>query len=188
MSERSAIKVAEDGSWVEVTVRLHDGRLSITGAAGESVTPRQARKMALEYWTSFFEESPNERHAMNDRFNRNFRSAASAARFVIESDGEYHGLDVHCERDGKVLLTHICGQIRDDIAASFPEVVPYFKWHLNDMRSECQHQEARGETYTTHPGATCPDCGHRLGSAWLKRELPVDVIAWAESFGEGSGS
>ncbi len=60
-------------------------------------------------------------------------------------------------------------------------VSPYFKWHLNDMHAECTHQEARGETYATHPDAMCPDCGYKLGSAWLKRDLPADVLAWFES-------
>lgn len=76
------------------------------------------------------------------------------------------------------------GQIRSEIAELFPEVVPYFKWHLNDMHAECVHQEARGETWTTHPEAVCPDCGYKLGHAWTKRDLPADVITWAETFGE----
>ena len=49
------------------------------------------------------------------------------------------------------------------------------RWHLNGMQSACEHQRARGETYTTHPGAVCPDCGYRLGSAWLTELLPPDV-------------
>ena len=57
----------------------------------------------------------------------------------------------------------------------------YFGYHLNDMHAQCIHQEARGETWTTHPSAVCPDCGYKLGSAWLKRELPAVVIRWAES-------
>lgn len=31
-------------------------------------------------------------------------------------------------------------------------------------------------------GAPCPTCGYKYGSAWTKRELPADVIAWVESF------
>jgi hypothetical protein len=70
------------------------------------------------------------------------------------------------------------GQIREDLTVWFPEFAPYFRWHLNDMHAECEHQEARGESWTTHPMAQCPDCGYRLGSQWLKRELPTEVREW----------
>src|SRR3990167_9845852 len=46
------------------------------------------------------------------------------------------------------------------------------------MRAACAHQRGRGETYTTHPGAACQDCGYRLGSAWLTEPLPPDVEAF----------
>lgn len=49
-------------------------------------------------------------------------------------------------------------------------------WHLNDMKAECEHQRARGETWKTHPEAICPDCGYKLGSAWLREEVPADVV------------
>lgn len=54
------------------------------------------------------------------------------------------------------------------------------RWHLNDMRAECEHQRARGETYSTHPSAECPDCGYRLGSAWLHEDVPADVLDFLE--------
>lgn len=118
----------------------------------------------------------------------NCRTAKGAARFVIASDGEYHGLDVYHEVDapkGKVLVGHSWGQIQETLLDFFPEVEPYLKWHLNDMRAECEHQESRGETWKAHSPSlrppVCPDCGHRLGHAWLKRELPPEVIAWVES-------
>lgn len=55
------------------------------------------------------------------------------------------------------------------------------RWHLNDMRAECEHQRARGEKWTTHPSAECPDCGYKLGSAWLYEPLPADVLAFVGS-------
>ncbi len=85
--------------------------------------------------------------------------------------------------NGKWVL-ETCGQIRDDLKKWFPEDAPFFKWHLNDMHAECPHQEERGETYQTHPAAVCPDCGYELGSAWTRRELPPEVIAWAEGVNE----
>lgn len=54
-------------------------------------------------------------------------------------------------------------------------------WHLNDMNPTCEHQEARGETWETHPKAVCPDCGYRLGSQWLTREVPEDAIDFLKS-------
>jgi len=167
----------------ELTIRLHDGRFTLSGTAGVVLTERQGRREALEYWESFFEESPGELIAMNERFGRQFRTPRGAAKFVLECDGEYHGLDVVDGDGNDVYVCHSCGQIRDEIARFFPEAVPYFAWHLNDMRSECEHQEARGETYQTHPGEVCPDCGYKLGSGWTKRELPAEVVTWAETFG-----
>lgn len=55
------------------------------------------------------------------------------------------------------------------------------RWHLNNLHSECEHQRARGENWQTHPEAVCPDCGYKLGSAWLKEELPADVVKLVES-------
>ena len=80
------------------------------------------------------------------------------------------------------------------------------RWHLNDMRAECEHQRALGWTYNTHhdhvmdvmtdetvptedplkmkvgtrrtsPGE-CPVCGYKIGSAWLQEEVPNDVLVW----------
>lgn len=169
--------------YCELELRLNDGRLSICGNAGYVCSERAAKREALEFWESFFEESPEELRAMNERLGRQFRTPRGAAKFVLECDGDYHGLDVVHEDDGEVYVCHSCGQIRDEIARFFPEAAAYFKWHLNDMRAECEHQEARGETWQTHPEAKCPDCGYVLGSKWLKRELPADVITWAETFG-----
>ena len=50
------------------------------------------------------------------------------------------------------------------------------KWHLNDMHAECEHQEAEGKTWKTHPEDICPVCGYKLGSAWQRREVPPEVI------------
>jgi Zn ribbon nucleic-acid-binding protein len=50
------------------------------------------------------------------------------------------------------------------------------RWHLNDMCSECEHQEELGWTWKTHPSAECPTCGYKLGHAWKRREVPRDVI------------
>jgi hypothetical protein len=51
------------------------------------------------------------------------------------------------------------------------------RWHLNDMRAGCEHQRVAG---IRELGATCETCGYRYGSAWLREELPADVVAWAQ--------
>lgn len=175
------------GRWCEVTVELREGThgptLSITGAEGAVISQRAARREAQAYWESFFEDNPDELRAMNGRCGTRFRSPKSAARFVRESDGDLHGLDVHDERDGRVYTVESCGQIREAIDAWFPEVTPFFRWHLNDLNATCEHQDARGETYATHPGAVCSECGWKLGHAWHYRPLPPEVLAWARSYG-----
>ena len=50
------------------------------------------------------------------------------------------------------------------------------RWHLNDARAECEHQLQRGETWKTHPGAICPNCGYSLGSALLHEQVPDEVL------------
>jgi len=54
-------------------------------------------------------------------------------------------------------------------------------WHLNDMRAGCVHQRALGwdkEGYDLHPSEPCPTCGYKYGSAWLKEDVPEDVLAF----------
>jgi hypothetical protein len=162
--------------WCELQVRLENGRLSICGSEGRIVSRAAAKKEAREYWQSFFEEEPSELERMAIEYGT--RTPKSAAARVQRVDGEYHGLDVHAAFPAALLLTESCGQIRETLAEWFPEVVPFLKYHLNDMHAECEHQEARGETIRLHLSAECPDCGYKLGSAWLKRELPAQVVAW----------
>jgi hypothetical protein len=164
---------------------LENGRLSVVGAHGRIVAERTARREALAYWRSFFEEQPAEIYDMRTRFP-GFRgwTPAAAARFVVESDGPFHGLDVHRADETGVWITEGCGQCWDKMLAAWPELAGLRSWHLNDMHAECVHQEARGETWKTHPEAKCPDCGYTLGSAWTKRDLPADVAKLAETVGE----
>lgn len=171
----------KNGHFCEVEIRLDKGRLSICGTEGRIERRAMAKKEALEYWRSYFEDNPEEIMSMNKRFNKRFTSSTGAAKFVLESDGDLHGIDVHAEDGNDILISESCGQICETITEWFPEVVPLMKWHLNDMHAECEHQEKRGETWNTHPDAKCPDCGYKLGSAWLKRDLPDEVIKLAET-------
>lgn len=131
-----AISVARD-AWIEGSPEKlehaqrilfevgHPLTISTSGSSGQAVTPARARAMAIESWISYFEDATEEIYNMARRFNRQFRTPSGAARFVVETDGEYHGLDIHSEigtgRASRVLLTQACGQIRDEIAEWFPE-------------------------------------------------------------------
>lgn len=159
-------------------------RLSITGSHGEVMTKAQAKRYTLDFWESYFDEDANNIKAMNDRCGTNFRSSKSAARYVYNTDGLLGDMAEH--ENGKILYVTSCGQICEELHLFFPEHAQYFKWHLNDMRSDCEHQEARGDkdsknTDGSYTYPVCPDCGHKYGSAWLYRPLPPEVITWFDS-------
>jgi hypothetical protein len=138
-------KLSTNGSrWCEVAIELTDARLSITGTEGRIMKARAAAKEAIDYWESYFDDSPGERHKMGERFDRRFKNARAAARFVVATDGQYHGLDVHRTDGDHVYVVESCGQIRETIAEYFPEVMPLFAYHLNDMHAGCEHQDALG--------------------------------------------
>lgn len=166
--------------WCSVNLKLDNGRFSVSGSEGEVVTVEQAKTMALEYWEGFFDDDPEQLANMNKRFSKCFRSSKLAAKFVIDTDGEYHGLDVDREEDGKVYLVQSCGQIREAIAEFFPEVSCLFPYHLNDMKADCEHQQASKAHGLEHE-KNCRICGYSYGSAWLKNDLSQDVVAYVES-------
>lgn len=184
---RFSILRTRDGEWCQATIELRERNggqeLSITGAAGVVVTEREARRQALEYWESYFHESPEEIYTMNKRFDRRFSSAHGAAKFVLQCDGEFHGLDVELEEDGRVWIGHSWGQIRDELSEWFPELDSLFRWHLNGMHAGCIHQHMKGQTFETHPGIICRNitCGVKLGSAWYHWPLPARVLAEVET-------
>lgn len=157
-----------------------DYRFSITGQHGYIVKPSQAKREAYEFWLSYFEESPEALVDMQKRFG--CRTASGAAKKVLNVDGEYHGLDIFWPEtdDKQVCVTTSFGQIREEIARFFPEIMPYFKWHLNDMHAACEHQEKLGWN-NDNVNQPCPTCGYRYGTAWLKRKLPNEVIKWVHS-------
>jgi hypothetical protein len=219
MVKREITRIKGD-RYCTVSIEIREGEeLSVCGESGRVVRTGAAKREALEYWRSFFDDSPDEIGTMNEKCGTRFRGSLSAARYVIAQDGDFHGLDVR-ENDaprGFVLVGESWGQIREEIAEFFPEVVPLFPWHLNNMKVACVHQEAEGwgerpidptkptDTYGKHfPGQVssswnmlawvrrdehpqgllsepCPVCGYRYGSAWLKRELPPEIIALAET-------
>jgi hypothetical protein len=52
------------------------------------------------------------------------------------------------------------------------------RWHLNDMRAECEHQRLWGWTWETNPSFPCPVCGYKLGSEWKVEELSPAVLEY----------
>lgn len=133
----------KDNRYCTVEIRLDNGRLSICGEEGRIETPAAAREQALEFWRSYFEDEPGSIAEMNKRMGTNYRSATSAAKYVLRCDGQYHGLDA-TEVGDKVYILESCGQIVGEIAEWFPEVKPLLPWHLNDMKAGCEHQEKLG--------------------------------------------
>ena len=183
-AERVIDHVLDDRpEWCEATIELRENQdglevLSICGSYGYVLSREEAAEEALQYWESFFDESDSERLRMIENAGE-YMTSKQMAEKVVESDGEYHGLDVHKVEEDNVYTLTGCGQVRDEIASYFPEVVQYFKYHMNDMHSGCIHQDARGETWEKNPEAVCPDCNWVLGSGWTYRPLPAEVREWA---------
>jgi hypothetical protein len=274
------MKREKDGQWAEMKVELKDGRLSITGSSGRVLTQAEAEAEALACWESYFEEQET-RDEMALRVRRFFETAEEAARYVVSVDGVLHGLDVHAEEDGKVYILDSCGCIGEELLEWFPEARDHAKFHLNDMKAGCEHQEElgwghgrdvaldaatmtpaqqealqqrnlgvatklrlarytelkgdlgvltrllgrrptvfeqetfegrsdlrgseerrrldklfrdyidkeipvespRSEVFKDSIGAPCPTCGYRYGERWLRRELPIATVEWAQNFG-----
>jgi len=174
----------QDGKWCSIKIKLSDPpltpELSISGSYGSIVPRKTAEKMALDYWVSFFEDSPGEIYGMGERFGKHFCNAKQAAKFVLEMDGPLHGLDVECKFGNIVYLTEGCGQCTDELVKWFPEVTPYLKFHLNDMQVGCEHQRQNLRGWEV--GEVCGECGYAYGSKWLHMELPESVIDWAVTF------
>jgi len=192
----------------KIVVELHDTdkgpELSVCGEEGRIMKRTEAKRDALAYWEGFFEEDVAEMA----RFRRQHHklTAKSAARHVLACDGELVGIDVVPStpetKPGLVFVLESCGQIREELAAWFPEYAEHVAHHLNGMHAECEHQAARGETYASLtkapprtrkgenawgaivdvdvPATECPDCAYSCGSAWRYRPLTPATLAWAQ--------
>lgn len=57
--------------------------------------------------------------------------------------------------------------------------------HLRKLAARaCPDTPFRSEIFTGSLGAPCPTCGYRYGTAWLKRELPAEVVSWFDGLEE----
>jgi hypothetical protein len=68
-----------------------------------------------------------------------------------------------------------------DILTWYKFLAIWHDWHLNDMHSECEHQERLGITYQNDPHNVCETCGYKIGSAWTFREVPSYVISFLKT-------
>lgn len=175
-------------------------RLSITGTAGYVAKPKDARREALQYNVSLFEDGDYPLPEANQAWGTNFRSPLAAARYVLQVDGEYAGLDVVdevWERRGKrnyarVLVGHSFGCLHDDIKARAPELAHLIPWHMSDMKPGSPSQ-MRAEKEGRDPNnASVIDDGpiyvlgrgwidsatYRYGSGWVVSLLPDGVLAF----------
>lgn len=131
---REAFRTDGD-EWYGVQVEWDGKRLSITGSYGEYMAEDDARRNAYEGWVDYFDGDDEAFGAFVKRFS-GISTVEEAARYVLDSDGEFHGLDVDPSapgRDGYVAIGTGYGCVHDTIRAHFPELAPLIAYHLNDM-------------------------------------------------------
>lgn len=108
-----------------------DCHITATGVAGYVLTAAQARAEARRNMESYWEEmSDADRQEWNAQQDKRIRSAKSFAKYVLDCDGEYHGLEVHDDRGDTVLVGHSWGCIHDELRAHFPEAECVIADHL----------------------------------------------------------
>lgn len=165
-----------NGKWCTLEVSNDREYLSICASFGRVITSAKAKRDALGYWRSFFEEDPAQMFEMNKRCGTRFTSPTGAARYVLANDGQYHGLDVTHEegtgRSGKVYVLDGCGAGGADLLEWFPEIAPVLRWHLFGFKGSDHpgpmHYEAnaiywadvatgreRGSEYQSTPPVEC---------------------------------
>lgn len=105
----------------------------------------------------------------------------------VKWDGKrlsFQGQVIEFGKQGAVTV----GQITEDVAKVHPRLAELWeRWHLNDMRAGCVHQEAlyragaaERPTYSNQYAGMeepCPHCGYKYGSAWNYEEVPEAVVA-----------
>lgn len=75
------------------------------------------------------------------------------------------------------------GQVQDCLPEGHPVRIAWHRWHLNDMRSHCAHQD-RAVRWDRTPA--CAVSGYSCGSAWLVEPVPegtvAELVALVESY------
>jgi hypothetical protein len=126
-------------------------------------------------------------------YKRNLKVSASIR--VNQRSGSFQTIDHGTVTDCLVLAVSFgvwntrltdyvsCGQI-DDLG-SFVKYAPgwdsdkvtdlrnmWSRWHLNDMRAGCSHQDRNAGLGSP----ACPETGYKYGHAWLVESLPLCVL------------
>lgn len=104
----------------------------------------EAREAALDYWESFFENEDNETTgALVDNTTGKmavkwgngtvgvYDSAREAANYILEVDGDHHGLDLEELEEGKFYELASCGQCQDGLPQELIKL--WDKYHLKDL-------------------------------------------------------
>lgn len=73
------------------------------------------------------------------------------------------------EFDGSIVAS---GQIVGDVTDSRLRLL-WERWHLNDVRSHCSHQNRAVKWDVCPP---CPETGYRCGHSWLVETVPPEVV------------
>lgn len=108
----------------------------------------------------------------------------------VEWDGTRLSFTGTVLRPGQPITTQnptACGQVIDDVRKVSVTLADLWeRWHLNDMRAGCEHQEALfREDASLRPtwkneykgmGVPCPECGYKYGSEWKAETVPEDVL------------
>ena len=105
---------------------------------------------------------------------------ASTYAHIKLADGKLSIIGVEGPTQGGNALGS-CGQVREgehivNLAPGWtrPILTAFYamwdRWHLNNLRSECEHQR---DMITL--AQECPVCDYQIGTAWLTEELPEYV-------------
>ena len=126
---------------------------------------------------------------MNETLTRTFRNADRDRVIVTvritQTDRPYVGTDHGTVPTGATRVSFTgevipfgcrnviaCGQTADEVPDNRVRDL-WKRWHLNDARSHCAHQNER---IAWDKVAPCEETGYRAGSAWLFETVPAEVL------------
>jgi hypothetical protein len=100
IKEKVIAGITADGIVVELEINnkpSHGDHFSMSQTTMRVVSLTAAKQYAKQYWIDFFIDDPSQLEDMNDRMGTKFRSPKAAAKYVLDTDGELHGLDFNTE-------------------------------------------------------------------------------------------
>lgn len=126
-----------------------------------------------------------------------YRSGNERTTVTLElrqrEDGRIYASFIGETFEGRRLEPVSAGQTQAHVPSAL--VAIWDRWHLNDMKAGCPHQEslfhespadrptcandyrgASGIELSPNPNSACPDCGYKYGSAWNFEPLPESFL------------